>query len=363
MKIFRRHRMNHKRLLLTIMILLTTGVTAAFARGCWSSTDRAGEAIATVNGVPISMAEYDRAIRTNTSRIIQYFRDTYQAEQSEGFWTKAYDGEIPAEMLKKKALEDSVKIKVRQLLAKEQGVLQDVSYQGFLQQLEQENERRTQAINRHQVVYGPAQYDENTYWEYVQTNAALAVKRNMQQSIMQQGESALRSFYDEHREKRYRTTGYVKMKRITRTFLDANQQIDSSLQRQVRKQLEAAAEQLKSGSTFEQVAAAYNMPGTALELTIQLGDERRNARSAVAQAAMQLPVNAISAMVEEKGSYHILKCIERVEPGSTYQSYEQVKDQVLQDTVTEAYEFTLRKMLTTAVVQVNEYIYPSFQIQ
>jgi len=355
-------RMHHNRFLFAMVILLTTGVTAAFASGVWSSADRADDVIATVNGVPISIAEYNRAIRLNKSRIINYFRDTYQAEQTEHFWTTAFHGEIPAEVLKKKALEDSVYFKVRQLLAKEQGVLQDVSYDGFLQKLQQENERRVQAINNNQVIYGPAQYDEDTYLEYVLTNSMLAVKQRMQQKVLQKGESQLRLFYERHKEQRYRTQGLVKIQRISHSFLDSNHQIDKSLQQQAHKQLEEAIAKLQSGSSFEDVAAAYNTSGTELELTIQLGDERRNARSPIALTAAKLPLGAISPIIEENGGYHVLKCIGRIEPHSAYLPYEQAKNQVLQDVIQNEYDITIRGMVAAALVQLNDTQYRSFQI-
>jgi len=316
-----------------------------------------------VNGVPISIAEYNRAIRLNKSQVIHYFQSTYHAEQTEQFWTTAFQGEIPAEMLKKKALEESVRIKVRQVLAKERGALQEVSYPGFMKQLQQENKRRAEAISNNQVVYGPAQYDEDNYFEYVMTNATLAVKQQMQQAVLQQNESLPKQFYEQHKTERYQTPGLVKIQRISRSFLDSNQHIDSSLQQKVKRQLEEAAAQLQSGSEFEGIAAAYNPQGTALELTIHLGDERRNARSPIAQAAAKLPLGAISQIIEENGSYHLLKCIERVEPNAVSLPYEQVKEQVLQDLIQHEYESMIHERMTTAVVQVNDTQMQSVQIQ
>ena len=55
-------------------------------------------------------------------------------------------------------------------------MLSDISYDGFVQNLMLENERRQQAIKKNQVVFGPAQYTEETYFEYVMGNTALAVK-------------------------------------------------------------------------------------------------------------------------------------------------------------------------------------------
>ncbi|KPV57646.1 peptidylprolyl isomerase [Paenibacillus sp. A3] len=351
---------NHRRILI-IFSLLTVMVTAAFSGGAWWKGNEE-DVIATVNGSPIHVEEFQRAIRLNKSAIMNYFRDQHHADQSETFWTTSFDGEIPIEMLKKKALDDCVRLKVRLLQAKDLGILQDISYPGFLRQLQQENHRRAEAIKNRQVVYGPERYDEDTYLEYLLTNSTLAVKQHLQQNALKQGESSLRLFYEEHKDQRYRTRGYVTVQRISRTILDSNHQIDPALEQKVKRLFEEAHARLLSGASFEDVAAAYAAPGTELELTIDLGDERRNARSPVAQTAAKLSVQEISQIIEDNGSLHLLKCIEKVEPDSAYLAYEQVKNQVLQDYVNGEYETKIREMTASAQVLRHDKLYQSFQM-
>ncbi|NEN81163.1 peptidyl-prolyl cis-trans isomerase, partial [Paenibacillus elgii] len=86
---------NHRRILI-MFSLLTVMVTAAFSGGAWWQGNEE-DVIATVNGSPIHVGEFQRAIRLNKSAIMNYFRDQHHADQSETFWTTSFDGEIPIE--------------------------------------------------------------------------------------------------------------------------------------------------------------------------------------------------------------------------------------------------------------------------
>ena len=141
--------------------LYTAGILILFivtvfliAKPEFSQTHQEDTYIAIVDGEEIHVSEFQRAIRANRAEIIKYFHEKYDAAQSADFGPP-YGDETPLELIKKKALEDSIHLKIRQILAKEQGVLSDISYDGFVQNLMLENERRQQAIKKNQVVFDP----------------------------------------------------------------------------------------------------------------------------------------------------------------------------------------------------------------
>lgn len=57
-------------------------------------------------------------------------------------------------------------IRAEQILLKEKGVIEDYSYTKFMEQLKKENEKRKEAIENNQVIYGPKQYDKKVYFDY-----------------------------------------------------------------------------------------------------------------------------------------------------------------------------------------------------
>ncbi|MBB3126324.1 hypothetical protein FHS19_000978 [Paenibacillus rhizosphaerae] len=172
------------------MIVIVTAGTGV------SKTKHHADVIATVNGVPIQVNEFRRAITANKAGVISYFYEKYDAEPSLAFWTTVYGGETPLEMLKKRALQTSVNIKIQQIIAQEQGVLQDIGDDSFVQSLQRENKRRQTAVNQHQVVFGPKEYSEEAYFEYVMTNAIVSVKNHLMEQDWKPDEQQLKQFYE-----------------------------------------------------------------------------------------------------------------------------------------------------------------------
>ncbi|MEC0370103.1 peptidyl-prolyl cis-trans isomerase [Paenibacillus chibensis] len=322
------------------------------------------EAIATVDGMPIAMPEFEKAARRNMSGVLSYFHEKYGAAQTSGFWKSSFGGEVPLAVLKQKALDDAVRTKIRQRIAADEGVLGDISYSGFLRGLEQENARRAKAAANHEVIYGPIQYNEDTYFEYVMTNATTAVKRGMLADLRSHAEEqTLKAFYEQHKRELYQTPGSARVLSLSASFLNADQEVDPAQKKKAAARLREAEAKLKQGATFEEIARIYADRGAAQELSFNLANDRQNARSPVAQTAARMKAGETSGIVEENGSLYLLKCTEKVEPGSAFSKYEDMKDQVEQDTIDWQYEERIRQKLAAAEIKVDESLYEAWNVQ
>ncbi|PYI53495.1 peptidyl-prolyl cis-trans isomerase [Paenibacillus flagellatus] len=125
-----------------------------------------GTAAAAVNGEPIELEWMERIMRMERAPVYAYFKDQYGAmPDEETFWTNRYGGERPIDVLRKRALERCVEIKVQQLLLRKNGMLDDIGYDSFKRTYEAEQARRKEAAKRGTVVYGPVGYDEDTYFD------------------------------------------------------------------------------------------------------------------------------------------------------------------------------------------------------
>lgn len=342
------------------LLVLTVCTSAAFARGNSEANDPGDEIIATVDGVPITVQEFKRAIQINKPRVMNYFHEKYDAEQVSSFWTTSIGGEVPLDKLQKAAFDESVDIKVRQMVAKEQGVLGDISYRDFLKQLEQENERRAKATAKGQVIYGPIQYNEEAYFAYIMTNAATTVKQKLEEKL-RPDEVTLKSFYDQHKKELYAHPGEVKVSIISLSYLDSTQHIDQDKKEQAYKQLKEAETKLAAGVSFAKIAKSYSDPGTEQELIIHLGNVRQNSRSPVARAAESMEPGETSGIIDENGRLYILNCIAKTEPGTAYRSYDEIREQVRKDFIDSKYEEMICHKLSKAVVEVDQDLLNSLQ--
>ena len=358
----RQDRLRNKRTWTIVgLLVLTVCTSAAFAKGSSGANEAAEGVMATVDGVPITVQEFNRAIQINKPRVMNYFYEIYGAEQTSSFWTSSYAGEVPLDKLGKAALDESINIKVRQMVAREQGVLGDISYHGFLKQLEQENERRAKAAANGEVIYGPIQYNEGAYFAYIMTNAATTVKQKLEKQL-QPDEVTLKSFYDQNKQDLYAHPGEVEVRIISISYLDSTQHIDPDKQEQAHKKLKEAETRLAAGVPFEEAAKIYSDPGTEQELLIHLGNVRQNSRSPVARAAEHMKPGETSGIIDENGRLHLLYCIAKTEPGTAYQGYDEIEEQVRKDFIDNKYEEMIRHKLSKAVIEVDQAQFNSWNI-
>lgn len=348
-------------------IIAGIAVIAAIAfifveRPVFSETNRFGDPIATVDGEPIQLEEFQRAVQANKARVIDFFHEKYGADQSASFWTASYEGEIPFELLKKMALEDSVDLKIQQMTAKEQGVLTDIRYDVFLQHFKDENKRREQAIAKGEVVFGPAQYTEDAYFEYVMVNAVLSVKKHLMEEDWKPDEPELKRFYEKNKSELYQAPATVKVKQISVSILDAERKADERLRAQAKQKVEAASMKISNGISFEQAAKEIGLNGQVIEQSYSLDNFRHNAKSPVAQAASTLRAGEISGIIEENGRFYLIQCLENAKAGSRYLPFDAVKDQALKDYIDGRYADYVRQRIANAKVVVNEKVYKTFQM-
>jgi len=163
------------------LILLSGGVVLVLLAAFWIFGDQGAtgaDVVATVNGEPITALQFEHRMQRHRGQVQSYFYKTYGAKDSADFWTSAYEGDIPIEMVKSRTLEELTRIKIQQLMAKERGIVSDISYDGMLKLMKEENKKRQQAAGK-SVVFGPVAYDEHTYFEYMFSNMVIELKRKL----------------------------------------------------------------------------------------------------------------------------------------------------------------------------------------
>lgn len=325
-------------------------------------SNRQNNSMATVDGTPIHVNEFRKAIQANKAQITDYFYEKYKAQPSASFWTTSYGGEIPLELLKKKALEDCVRIKVQQMIAKEQGVLTDISYEGFLKSLKVENDRRQKAIQEQKVIFGPVRYTENAYFEYVMSNAILSVTRNLAKNGWSPDEQQSKQFYEANKSQLYQAPASVKVKQVSISFLDSNRNINEELKAGAKQAMEAALTHISSGVSFEQAARQMGQSVQVTEQEYKMDNYVHVSRSPVIQAAQNLKQGEIRGVIEENGSFYIIQCLENEKSGSRDLPFNRVKDRVVNDYMDHKYKEYVHKRISDAEIVLNEEKYRKFEM-
>lgn len=129
--------------------------------------------IANLNAEPVTLAEVQARIPENRAFVIGYFRSRYNVSYDNLFWSKTYGDISPVEMISRMTIHQVFQYKIQLMIARDLGLITDISYQNFLHRLYQENRRRKVAISEKKVIYGPVEYSEPIYFNY--TRASLNI--------------------------------------------------------------------------------------------------------------------------------------------------------------------------------------------
>ena len=133
--------------------------------------------VLSVNGEPVSKTEYLFIMSGLKANVFSYFSNKHGVEESSGFWSSDFQGEVPEQVLRQQTIELLKRIKIEQILMREYGIADDISFSGFLGKLENENKRRELALAQHQPVYGPVRFEEKVYFDYLHSERAGKLKR------------------------------------------------------------------------------------------------------------------------------------------------------------------------------------------
>lgn len=171
---------------LMICRVVTTTIAAGLACACnlgsAATTDAAisdDAAVATVDGTPIAAAELRMFVAQARGGVVEQFSARYGARVDGRFWSTRFGGERPADLLRDAALALAVRSKLVQILMRDHGLLDDVSLRGQRTRLARENLRRREALQTGQPIYGPQQYGEREYIDYVISNGVIALKERL----------------------------------------------------------------------------------------------------------------------------------------------------------------------------------------
>ncbi len=123
-----------------------------------------------IDGEPVTTAEYTLVMRERVAEVFNYFHEKSGLEDRLGYWKDDGQSENPIRKLRERVANELKQIKTVQRLAKQKGVVRDISFQAFKERLTHENIRRLKALDQKQVVYGPKQYDETRYYYFKQAD-------------------------------------------------------------------------------------------------------------------------------------------------------------------------------------------------
>lgn len=186
------------------VIVLTIGlvfITNIILFGCSGNKD---SSIAVINGENISLNLLKHYVLKNRAAVINQFTKKYKVTDYTNFWYSSYGNqEVPAQILKDNSLQDCISTSIQLILAKKQGVLNDISYEGFLKKWQESNKLRKQEVLEKKTIYGPVEFNESSYFEYLFSLTVLELKKILCSKEFDTTEKNMKDFYERNKLKMY----------------------------------------------------------------------------------------------------------------------------------------------------------------
>ncbi|SHO43789.1 peptidylprolyl isomerase [Anaerocolumna xylanovorans] len=344
-----------KRLFL-ILLVIVAALLSLFITCRMASGKNDFSIVAKVNGENIYLREYKQRLYGVRANVYDYFNKKYNANDSKSFWNKSYGGEVPIEAARKKALDECIQIKVQQILLKDKGIQEDISYKTFLKGLDEENKARKEAVKNQRVIFGPLQFGEKEYFEYQFSQMIIGLKEKMGEDDFKIDDNDEKALYDQIKNEDFKNPDSVKVERIIIPYAQMNGVVDESKKQDAKLRIDKIKQMLDSGENFEKLAKLNN-PDNSLETKIFDSSTAKTDELTpkLLECAGKLAVGEISNVFDENNIYSIIKCVEHKNMG--VKSFGEVKEAIRQMLIEKAYNEYINKLVKNAKVEVNQEIY------
>lgn len=120
----------------------------------------------TVGGHTISKDEYVNCMKSVEYDTKMQIQQDYDAVYEDGFWGKKYDGKYGYEILTENTVEQLKYVHAVYDLAEECGDVSDSSYEALEKRWKDENAKRSEKVEKGEVVYGLKEYTFQLYLQY-----------------------------------------------------------------------------------------------------------------------------------------------------------------------------------------------------
>ncbi len=340
------------------LILFVFGFSGIF--NCNNNSGKDIPVIALVNGEPLSLPEFNLILRENRALIYNYFSQKYPIQDGENFWTSNYGDENPADVIKTKTMKQSVEIKIQQSLAKEMGIIEDISYSFFKKKLKMENESRKQAIESKKVIYGPVKFSEEIYFKHLLSNIVIKLKEILARDNFSLAERNLKNFYEQNKNERYQRQPSLKVSKLAVYFYIYELNNGLISKQEAENLIQEIKMKIDDGINFESFENDKNI---AYEIQVfndstAAIDEKTNFQ--LKTAALLLSVGEYSRIIEEKTGFFIIKCLSKKDGGNI--PFDEIKSIVSSALIEKKYRELIEELIADAEININHAVYDSVRI-
>jgi hypothetical protein len=335
-----------------LLSLLTSGARAFAADLAAPGTEQAALVI---NHQEVGQEEFRWFMEQQRAGVVASFKVQHNLEYGPDYWTREVGGTTPKAALQKRTIERLIGEKVEQMLFQELGLVQDIHYAAFLEQLKTFNREREQAAKQGKVVYGPIRFTQLQFYGHWKATLRARATEKLAQTQWPATEECLKRFYDDNRAPfRAPASFTLEVMTIQASPKPAAGDRADSVQATARKILA----QLKAGAALPGLlkdpgeSAAVKVSSRRLEeinadrMSELFPDEEQ------LKAVLALAPGEAALLTDSETQARVIRCVGKV-PGKD-RPYEAVQRQVKERWLGQQYDRHLEDLAGKAQIRINQ---------
>lgn len=267
-----------------------------------------------VDGHPVTRDEFVFHMRMERSNVSNYFFMHHNVDLNRESWTRAHGGERPDDMLRERARHSVTETKTIQILALENGISNDISYQAMQQERLELNRERRAAFEAGEVLYGVVEFVPMTHYLQVMSNFRTRVHEVLANEYALVTEEQLRDFYEEHYSF-YNTDGNITIAELFIPYMVESGEPTTTVHKTFDEAWELVSEiydMLQDGADFNELAMTYTgeLPFEGVFAAESGRGRMVGSQARFIQAAAGLSEGEFTQPFENGFGFSILKMIE-----------------------------------------------------
>ncbi|WNS43145.1 peptidylprolyl isomerase [Paenibacillus sp. MMS20-IR301] len=296
-------------LLAVLMIISVIYLRAAARTHAVAEPAKPGlsDVILYVNEAPVTRQEFQLYMDKEKGAVTNYFSVTYQAEDQPDYWSSEFGGERPIDLLKSRAAEEAAKGKLLQSIALRKGLVQDISYEQFLQDWVDGNKEREQEISRNEAVFGLGQYEQSQFYFYTLSNLRLELEELLGKEELQVSEEEVQAVYQAHAQD-YQNQTRIVLEELSVPYAGEKEKGQALLL------IQTALEQLNSGKAAADIKDRNERIRLTRRTATGLGQiSPLSPEGMLVQSAVKLQAGSWSPVMDAGDRYSLVQLVDRTE--------------------------------------------------
>lgn len=359
---------NNKAVRIGIVIVVAVIIIVSVIMLVYAENGTDMTVIGTVEGEPIYSGEFKLFLKMYKEKLQIDLAQKYSVDKNVDFWFKKLGQETALEILKNKALDAYVNIKVQQILMKKYHIIEDSSYIAFLNTLQVENNSRKEKNDQGIVVYGPVHFDEAKFYNYLQSNRALQLQEVFVKERISVSEDELISFYEENKNIKYTMGDQITVQLLVIKYKEVSNCNSIINKEEARNIINEYIEKIDDTKKIEEIKNKYKSIIKLEEKNYSIQNMSRASLlnlNSIENKILNLKIGEKSDIIDDGVSLVTARCTQRIstEPAK----YIDIKSTIKSDYIELKYKKIIQSIVETANVQIDEkfftdkYIYKLLQ--